>query len=774
MAKNTIKGLLTSKHWFTAGCLVAITLWFFVDIIFKGHLLWGSDFISTYLPYKQFLYEEIQHHGTIPMWNPYLFGGMPFWGFFESTIFYPLDLPFWFISPEKVYGYIMALHILMAGLFMYALCQSLHLSKWGSLFAAIIFSYNNFIIPVLSLGHMVHVQSYAWTPLVLSLFIRSLESKRPVYMAIWAGFCWGLQILAADPQTAFYTYLALVLFAMISYPALTSHAKCLHAIKILFMVFLIGFGLSAIQVIPALELVRLSTRGIMKTYELITLASFPPQGIITLLMPHFYGNLFESNFWVANMPWSIPEFNLYVGITPLLLIFFVKYRPISEEKVPLFFVILAILSFILALGKHTPIYHLFCHLPGFNSFRAPSKIIVLWMLSVSVLAGKGLDDLNSTGNKKPLWKWLFMGGVSLSFIVIGIWLYIHPWETTNLFSSFLLKPNSSESLAMVSQIIQSQFNRMIILTCLGLTVLYLGFKGTLRRNTWISLSLIILFVDLCGLNHQYVQQYDEDYAQMKRGKIQLSQIFASDKEIFRVGGLGSCFGPNAEMYYGLQSPAGAGPLLLFRYYLYCDQFYKKVYPKGWQVLWYGTQGSEKFMDMLNVKYEIDHEKKIVYTRKNYLPRALLIPGHRFLPSSEVLPHMASEDFNPKNTILLEKNSLSEITAPEAPEPNNGEIGSCKILHYRPDSIHLKVSANRSTFLVLNDIYYPGWKCYVDGVPQTILRCNYLFRAIKIQKGNHNVRFLFKPLFVKLGIIITLVTLFLSLIILRRKYSKKTS
>ena len=90
-----------SKHVPALIALGALTLLIFWNIVIKGHLLWGSDFIYAYLPYKEFLFNEIQQHGSIPMWNPYLFGGLPFWGFFESTIFYPFDILFWFLSPEK-------------------------------------------------------------------------------------------------------------------------------------------------------------------------------------------------------------------------------------------------------------------------------------------------------------------------------------------------------------------------------------------------------------------------------------------------------------------------------------------------------------------------------------------------------------------------------------------------------------------------------------------------------------------------------------------------
>ncbi|MDY7034648.1 MAG: YfhO family protein [Thermodesulfobacteriota bacterium] len=757
-----MKLLPISKHFLIAFSLCVITLLAFLDVI-KGHMLWGSDFIVAYLPYKEFLYEEIQKHCSIPLWNPYLFGGMPFWAFFESTIFYPLDLLFWFITPEKAYGYTMALHILLAGISMYTLCHTLRLSKGASLFAAIMFSYNSFIMPVLSLGRMVHVQSYCWTPMVLCLFVKALESKRPFSMALCTGLCWGLQILAADPQTAFYTYGALTLFALVHYGVFSSRKRCLTALMVLFVVFVFGFGISAIQVVPAMELVRFSTRGILRTYDLVTLASFPPQGIITILMPHFFGNLYDNNFWITNVPWSMPEFNLYVGVLPLLLIPFIRFRPFNDKRLPLFCIILALIAIVLAMGKHTPVYKLAYLLPGFDSFRAPSKIIVLWMLAISLLAGNGMDDLISSRGEKVTWRWFALITIAILLIFLDIWLFIHPENSLHWFSCFLLKSSSPELLANASQIIQSQFHRFASFLVISMAVSYLGFKGFLSRRIWVMLFLSILFMDIAIQNRLYIKIGDEYYERMKKDKASLTRIFKQDIETFRVGVKNSRYGPNAEMYLGLQTPAGSGPLILFRYYTYSDHFYNKISSPGWAVLKYGTPGSGKFMEMLNVKYEIDHKNGIITTRKNYLPRALCVSESKVLPESKMLSYMESSDFDPRKTVLFKRGFSPEHSLHTSSYNIKKDTGSCKILSYQPNIILINAIANRETFLVLNDIYYPGWKCYVDGIEEKIYTCNYLFRAIKLKKGTHNVRFIFRPPLVIIGTLITIITLLLCLL-----------
>jgi len=48
------------------------------------------------------------------------------------------------------------------------------------------------------------------------------------------------------------------------------------------------------------------------------------------------------------------------------------------------------------------------------------------------------------------------------------------------------------------------------------------------------------------------------------------------------------------------------------------------------------------------------------------------------------------------------------------------------------------------YLVLTDTFYPGWRAYVDGVETPIYQANYLFRAVPLNAGDHEVRFVYRP------------------------------
>ncbi|MFH1953630.1 MAG: YfhO family protein [Pseudomonadota bacterium] len=92
--------------------------------------------------------------------------------------------------------------------------------------------------------------------------------------------------------------------------------------------------------------------------------------------------------------------------------------------------------------------------------------------------------------------------------------------------------------------------------------------------------------------------------------------------------------------------------------------------------------------------------------------------------------------------------------------------------YRPDEISLSTNSSAPGFLFLSEIMYPGWRAYIDGKPTRILRGNYLFRVIELHEGHHVVRFVFDPLSIKVGIGMTIFTLFMLLILIVYRFRKR--
>jgi hypothetical protein len=215
-------------------------------------------------------------------------------------------------------------------------------------------------------------------------------------------------------------------------------------------------------------------------------------------------------------------------------------------------------------------------------------------------------------------------------------------------------------------------------------------------------------------------------------------------------------GANIEMYLGYQTVNGYNPLFLSRYYEFINhyRFYKKPVPQGWIVFFYDTFENGVLMDLLNVKYEISHTTKTFALRESCLPRAFIVPQSKIMDGKSILETMVGKDFDPTVTLLLEDESPGAYPATTPPV----EMRSiARILDYRPDEITIETDSTHPGYLFLSEVFYPGWKAFVNEEPKRVLRGNYLFRVVEIPAGANKVVLVFEPLSIKLGLGITILT-----------------
>ena len=735
-------------------------LYLFRDIVLSGHLLIGDDFVTFYLGMKKFLFDEVRLHQEIPYWNPYIFGGMPFWAHFESTIFYPLGFLFYLLSPEKAYGLTMALHFFLAGLFMYLLARSLGVGAVGGFIASAVFACNGFLMAILFLGHMSPVESYIWLPLVITFVNRAVHADTSWGNAVAAGVFWGIQILAGAPQDSFYTFMAATLFLLCTVPRRKAiGASVLRLSSIGLLVFFTGAGLSSIQIFPALELINESVRAALDNYEWSTLASYPVQGVITILMPHFFGNYADGSTWVGNTPWSIPQQNLYVGILPVVLLGFLSLQGRVEKRTVLFGALLAGLALLLAFGHNTPVYKLVYMLPGFDRFRAPSKIMVLWAFSMALLAGIAMEGLFSCPRKKSLAR-LYPLLLSVLFLAVPVVVFHYvPSSVLKVFSPFVLADAIPAKIPEAAKTIVGETQRLLLAASLILLVFLLVRKNRVSQTFAALLLCAFVLADLGYVHRKAVRHDDRVYAAIERIKERVDAGLGQDRSLFRVGSYRYTLGANLEMVLGYQTVGGFTALFPSRYYDYMTRYSENKLPEGWVSLFYGVTKHHVFMDLLNVKYEIAHGEKLIALRDSYLPRAFIVPGARVMRKEDVLDFMADEGFDPRRTILFERGALSREPAPLS-SPSPTVSGQVEITSYRPDRIVLTAEAAGKAYLFLSEIFYPGWKAFIDGQPAGIMRGNYLFRVLELPKGRHTILLEFTPWTIHLGSAVTIVVLLL--------------
>lgn len=126
----------------------------------------------------------------------------------------------------------------------------------------------------------------------------------------------------------------------------------------------------------------------------------------------------------------------------------------------------------------------------------------------------------------------------------------------------------------------------------------------------------------------------------------------------------------------------------------------------------------------------------VYENTKTLGRAYLVfSSIRAGTPQEALNLIRAKDFDGFSKVVIEGGPDTTVSLAGLPVPISLE---------RPDRLEMSLKSPQPGFLVLTDTFFPGWTAEVDGKPAEILRANYLFRAVRIETGEHRVVFNYRP------------------------------
>lgn len=394
---------MLESAWFAPALALICVLLIYRRLI-AGWVIAGGDLETYFYPYWVAVSRSLRS-GQLPLWNPYLFAGVPLLANSQAGVFYPLNWPFWFLAGDTLTGVASAihgsvlLHVCLASLSMYCLGRSMKLSSWAAAVAGIIYAGGGFL--GIHVEHLNQLQALAWMPFVLLLTEKkSVYSRFPHPISV---FAMAMILLAGHTQMAFITGVAVVVWRIgyafdlrlrklkqalskmgengYSYHSLFLKLKrwCLF-----FLPFIIAGLVASEQLLPTLELVNLSARqGGLDWREAISFSLQPWNIAGAFLPPYLATPLF-------------PEGVAYIGSCGLFLVgggVWAIYRKRQLQYLPLVF--LAVSGVILALGGYNPIYLFVVRigLPGFTHFRAPVRFLALYVLSAGLLAGLGFDYL---------------------------------------------------------------------------------------------------------------------------------------------------------------------------------------------------------------------------------------------------------------------------------------------------------------------------------------------------------------------------------------------
>jgi|GEM_PF-6518821 len=128
--------------------------------------------------------------------------------------------------------------------------------------------------------------------------------------------------------------------------------------------------------------------------------------------------------------------------------------------------------------------------------------------------------------------------------------------------------------------------------------------------------------------------------------------------------------------------------------------------------------------------------------------------------------LASEQQTTEQPMTDENITEQHSTKQQSIDVENNDV---KVTSYEANKITYQVDAADDGVLVTTETYYPGWHVIVDGHEQECIEANYKFRAVKLDRGVHEVTFYYAPTAVKLGLTTLVMAVILSIILLIKEH-----
>jgi O-antigen/teichoic acid export membrane protein len=624
-----------------------------------------SDLVLENLAWKQFIVQSLQNR-EIPLWNPYLFAGVPFLAAGQHSALYPLSALFYVLPLSRAYGVFTVLQLWLAGVFMYVFGRVLRMGRFPALIAGITYQLSAFFL--VGVVFTMIIAAAAWLPLLLAvveIMVRKQEEKGtgpfvPIVYVLIGAVALGIHVLAGHAEILVYTLLVTVAYALVRllmlWRRVGSWRPALRLGGWLGAMAGLGLGLGSVQLIPLLELVTRSFREGSVTYADVVGWAYPSRQILTFLVPDFFGNPAQHGYWdlvthqwvaVDRIFWGIKNYveaGSYVGILPLVLAVVAALglrRPSPQRRHVALFAALAIVSLLFVFG--TPLYAvLYYGLPGVRQLHSPFRWVFPYTLSVAVLAGFGARELGNWGacpersrrigklgdrfkarSQTPIYQFtnllIFVGVVLLAGLAV---VFLKPGWFIPLADRVLDSVEAARQAFGSGQMLLSYEWRNILVFGLMLTASGIVLRvsrcpihlrickfANSQMPVWQPLAVVVVAVDLLVFGWGFNPAADPAWLQFKPPSVEFLQQRAAGGEPWRLTtyqaeGATKTLNANIPWLQGLQDVRGYDSIIPRQYVEYMSA----IEPQG-ELLYnriapiYGAESlSSPLLDLLNVRY----------------------------------------------------------------------------------------------------------------------------------------------------------------------------
>ncbi len=730
-----------------------------------------TDSISQFYPWRS-LVGNSWRENNIPLWDKYLFNGSPFLATWHSAALYPLNIFYKFLSDANTWTILIYLQILLAAVFTYLFLKSLGLTEIAAISGGVVFAFSGYMIAWLEFA--TGGQAGLWMPLLLFFELKLLEKNKNIYL-VPIAIVFFFIFSAGDFQVPFYitlTYLYFGLYLVFVKNKLNEKEnqklRIAKSMKIISGLIL-GITISAVQLIPAIDLYRTSIRQADPYIKEYNFGLMDFSKALNFVWPDFFGNVVTRNYWGRF------GFHEYLAFTGLIGLLFAVYSLIKKKNnIELSFWILLVISLLLLFPNPISYLPYKIGIPGLSTSSA-SRVIFLTDFCLAVLSGYGLSKWFENRDNKLLQKILF----SFLLITSGVFAGL-------LINLFILKNSNPESLnpEIINNIKVALKNMIPGTGILILLISLINLPEKVFKHSRLITSFLILFLisfEMLVFANKNTPFSPKEFLFPQTRTIEFLQ---KENEPFRIAGPGIPL--NYFMYYGISSAEGYDSL----YPLENAKWYSAVNSKDYNHVSrrYGeiSDFGSPLLSYANIKFVIDYKKNIynkmmdkdgLYSEgvneKNYKKvfsegRVDVFENINYLPKLWLTDRIV---VNKNESELLEEmlknNTEKKIYLTSYPGINSSqETLNYEIKNFaqHPNEITAEIITNKEAMLYLSESYSKDWVAYVDGIKILPLRVNYLFMSVPLKAGGHEVHFKFDPKSFEYGKIVTFSTVFVLLAI----------
>jgi hypothetical protein len=735
----------------------------------SGQAFLTRDVSLSYLPAKKFWVDSILASQSVPAWNPMAFGGVPYRADLNNSPLHPLNFLFLLFPQSLDKGYLMfiAAHFLLLGIGSFLLFRRLRFGPQGSLLAALILALSGIAFSTMNLMNVA-----SSLPALPFFFFFLLPLRKRFSWAHLTGMslAWAWPIYSGDPQFAY--WMALAAFAFVVERCVRERA--VNPILRTFGAGLFALGLSAAQMLPALELAASSERGLAALGLAPTEKfSLHPLRLLEFFLPLPFGNIGIGNqAWVGRLTdelFTMPFLlHIYLGVIVAGFSFWRIFRLAKRRKLSRYnLAMLSVLALLLlaALGRNAflDLYGiLYRVVPGWKMFRYPERLLFLFLFLVFAWNGPVFRWIAwRLRSQRDLLKFRSMN-IALAFLVMGIFSFavygfVRILEVHSLAGSFV---------------------HVFLLSALFFFFWHARARISLVKKYSFLIFCFLLMLDALPFGFQLLWRTSASQVSFQHNEFaeKIQRHIASRPEQIKVGAAARYFHgtyrgpfptaatnpiqigqawdwgvmyPNISMYFGIANPGGYSPF---------D-------PKEILGLWskHGNSDPQRLLNLFSVAYYPlpAGDRPSLQFNSSALPQAWFPAGISFFADaekSEAGLFAPSFLYQQKAVMVGLGNSWGQ----------SGKSWTVQNYSRLPDHVTIAViPGSAESYFVWNERFNPSWVAYYQGKKIPISVANTWAMGVKLnadpKAGAQTLEFIYEDHSARVGNWLTIFTLFFMII-----------